>query len=148
MKASSTQMHVNGSSSIGAMAFLPTHGDGSRDRGSLIAANESVASARIFLRQGRNALTRTESHFKVSRNIPPEQRDKVRLELATLDNYKKSFAVEKEILEIIDTYLDDLSSREGLDLQESNKIRLRLDVFEGRREALILERKHIAQSHR
>jgi len=140
-------MRVSGSLSIGDLAFLPTHDDGSRDTGSLIAANDSVASARNFLRQGRSALTRSESRFKACRNVSPKKRDRVRLGLAALDNYKNSFAVEQEVLEIVDRYLDHLSSREGLDLQESNKIRLRLDALEERREALILERQRMAQSH-
>jgi hypothetical protein len=55
--------------------------------------------------------------------------------------------VEQEILKVVDLYLDNLSSREGLDLQKSNKIGLRLDALEEWREALILERQRMAQSH-
>ncbi len=129
------------------MAFLPAHDDGSRNPGALIAASDSVENARIYLRQGRGVLARSESRFKASRDGSPEQRDKVRVGLAIVDHFKRSFAVEKEILEIVATYLDYLGARKGLDLQESNKIRLRLDALEERREALILERQRMAQSH-
>jgi hypothetical protein len=128
------------------MAFLPAHDDDSRDPGTFITASDSVASAGNYLRQGRSALTRSVSHFKAVREDTPEQRDNARLGLAILDSYKSSFATEQEILEIVDTYLDGLSNREYLDLQESNKIRLRLDALEERREALISERRRIAQS--
>ncbi len=128
------------------MAFLPAHDDGSRDPGTLIAASDSVASARNFLWRGRSALTRTVSHFKAVRDDTPEQRDNVRSGLTILDSYKSSFAIEQEILEIVDTYIEGLSSRKGLDLQESNKIRLRLDALEERRDALISERQRMAQS--
>ncbi len=146
MKSSLNQMRVNNSSSNGVMAFLPAHDDDSRDPGTFIAASDSVASAGNYLRQGRSALTRSVSHFKAVRENTPEQRDNARLGLAILDSYKSSFATEQEILEIVDTYLDGLSNREYLDLQESNKIRLRLDALEERREALISERRRIAQS--
>lgn len=143
--SSSEQKSVNGFSSIGATALLPAHDGGSRDPGTLIAASDSVASARICLRHGRSALSRSESHFRTIREGSPEERDKVRVGLAILHNYKSSFAVEQEILEIVDTYIENLSSREGLDLQESNKIRLRLDALEERRERLILERWFMAR---
>lgn len=139
-------MRVNDPSSIGVMAFLPVHDDGSRGPGALIAASESVASARNYLRQGHRILTRSESRFEASRDDSPEQRDKVQVGLAIVRHYKISFAVEQEILEIINTYLDNLSSHTGFDLQESNKIRSRLDALEERREALVLERQRMAQS--
>ena len=137
-------MPVNGASSIGAMAILPTFDNGSRDPGTLISASDSVAGARKCLRHGRSALTRSESHFRIIRKDSPEERDKNRMGLAILYNYKSSFAVEQKILEIVDTYIENLSSREGLDLQESNKIRLRLDALEERRETLISERRLMA----
>ncbi len=146
MKSSLNQMRVNNSSSNGVLAFVPAHDDGSRDPGTLIAASDSVVSARNCLRQGRSALTRSVSHLKAVRDDTPEQRDNVRSGLVILDSYKSSFAIEQEILEIVDTYIEGLSSREGLDLQESNKIRLRLDALEERREALISERRRMAQS--
>ena len=146
VKSSLNQMPVNNSSSNGVMAFLPAHDDGSRDPDALIAASDSVVSAGNYLRQGRSALTRSVSHFKAVRDDTPEKRDNARLGLAILDSYKSSFATEQEILEIVDTYLEGLSNRENLDLQESNKIRLRLDALEERREALILERRRMTQS--
>lgn len=145
--SSSNQNPVNGFSSIGATALLPAHNGGSRDPGTLIAASDSVASARICLRQGRRALNRSESNFRTIREDSPEELYKVRVGLALLRNYKSSFAIEQEILEIVDTYIEDLSSREGLDLQESNTIRLRLDALEERRETLISERRSMARSY-
>ena len=139
-------MWVNNSSSNGVMAFLPAHDDGSRDPGTLIAASDSVVSAGNYLRQGRSALTQSISHFKAAQDDTPEQRENARLGLTILDSYKSSFAIEQEILEIVDAYLGGLGSRECLDLQESNQIRLRLDALEERRDALILERQRMAQS--
>lgn len=139
-------MRVNNASSNGVMAFLPAQDDGSREPNALVAASDSVASAGNYLRQGRSALTRSVSHLKAVRGDTPDRRDGVRLRLAILGSYGSSFAIEQEILEIVDTYIADLSNREGLNLQESNGIRLRLDTLEERRDALILERQRMARS--
>lgn len=140
-------MPVNSASSNRAMTVSPAYDDGSWDPAMLIAASDSVASARNCLRYGRSALTRSESHFRIVRDESPEERDKFSKGLAILHNYKSSFAVEQEILEIVDTYIEDLSCHEGLDLQESHQIRLRLDALEEQRETLISERRYMARSY-